>query len=70
MQIKTISSAGYNLWAEEVFVPLPICEPDVYGSEWGKLDRTGEEIKPSMKAQVDIIPSARIINTYPLPRNL
>ena len=70
MQIKTIGSAGYNLWAEETRVPIAICEPVVYGSEWGKLDRTGEEIKPSMKAQVDIIPSARVINTFPLPRNL
>ncbi len=69
MNIKTISSAGYNFWAEGAASIVSICPPEVYGSEWGKLGRTGKEIKPSMKAQVDIIPSGRVINTYPLPRN-
>jgi len=60
MQIKTISSAGYNFWAESISTIVPIGEPVAFG----------EEIRIDMKAQVDIIPSARIVNTYPVPRNL
>jgi len=51
-------------------VAMAVCEPSMYGTEWGRLDRSGKEIRPSMKAEVDIVPSARVINTYPLPRNL
>jgi len=51
-------------------IGIPICEPAMHGYEVGKLDRTGQEIKPTMRADVDVIPSARIINTYPLPKNL
>jgi len=49
---------------------MAVCEPDMHGYEFGKLDRTGHEIKPTMRAKVDVIPSARIVRTYPLPKNL
>jgi hypothetical protein len=63
MDIRSIIST-YNLWANYVEgedIPIPICAPTVYGSEWGKI---------SIKAQVDTVPCGRVINTYPLPRNL
>ncbi len=49
---------------------IPVCGPNFHGYAWGKLDRTGHEVKPTMRAKVDVIPSGRVINTYPLPRNL
>lgn len=53
MEIRTISSAGYNLW-ESIGVdvlPVPVCGVDVDGDVWGRLRMEGHEIKPSMSAE-------------------
>ena len=47
MNIKTISSVGYNLWAEYVEgedTPFPVCAPEMTGHEMFKLDVVGHEI--------------------------
>lgn len=72
MDVRFISWAGYQLaeiYTEEVEVSVPVCAPEIYGSESRRLNMTGHEIKPSMSAQVDTVPCGRVINTYPLPRN-
>jgi len=75
-RLRLTSTGNIGMWLDDIefsmgtVVGVSICEPNMYGSEWGRLDRSGKEIRPSMKAEVDIIPSARVINTYPLPRNL
>ena len=74
--LRFLPTGNIDIWLDDIkvsmgtIIAMAVCEPSMYGTEWGRLDRGGHEIKPSMKAQVDIVPSARIINTYPLPRNL
>ena len=74
--LRFTSGGKLGIWLDDIevsmgaIVAIPICEPDFYGYEVGKLDRVGEEIKPTMRAKVDIVPSGRIVNTYPLPKNL
>lgn len=53
MEIRTISSAGYNLWEFIICddVPVPVCGVDVDTDEWGRLRMEGHEIKPIMTAE-------------------
>jgi hypothetical protein len=75
-ELRFVPTGNIDIWLDDIHVSMgtiisvAVCEPSMYGTEWGKLDRTGKEIKPTMRANVDVVPSARVINTYPLPRNL
>ena len=74
--LRFTSTGNIGVWLDDIafsmgnIIGIPICEPDMYGDEWGQLSMKGHELKPSLKAKVDTTPSARIINTFPYPTNL
>lgn len=55
MNIKTISSSGYNFWADEatistVYLAVPVCRPDVISDEIGEKAVHAREVRPSIKS--------------------
>ena len=70
MNIKTLVSSGYDLWesgtGEDVYVSVPVCDPDAVSLERGATRIRGEELIISPSTNY-IIPNMR---TFPEPQNL
>jgi hypothetical protein len=73
---KSIGKNG--IWLDDIelvmgvadTVAIPVCSPEMTADHIGNKNQTGREVKPSMKAIMDIQPSARVVHTFPPPSNL
>ena len=67
MNIKTISSAGHNFWADEggapgdtVYVSVPVCKPAWVSDLVGEKTLSAREVRPSIRS----------VRGFPAPINL
>ena len=49
MNIKTLVSSGYNLWASDTYTVVPVCEPEVNSYEFGAINVQAIDVVPNMR---------------------
>jgi len=75
-RIRFTATGNMGLWMDDLefnmgaLVYTPICEPDMTANEVGTKATYAKEVTPSMKAIMDLQPSARTIKTFPRPINI
>jgi hypothetical protein len=56
-RLRLWPSGNIGLWLDDIYfsmgavIGIPVCDPDVYGEEFGKKTITADEISPSVKAE-------------------
>jgi len=75
-RLRFTPTSNMGLWMDDIefnmgaLVYTPICEPGMTAHEVGTKATYAKEVKPSMKAIMDLQPSARVIKTFPRPINI